>query len=115
MKKNKWTSFSWAVVKPVDRNGVPDILVDINGEIYDSLVDVTPKYAHRGYGKSVLSETYARNVTINVRPGRKTAYSEYREGKTYKLVKAKVLGKDKCEIYGIDEKGEELYFRYMWK
>ena len=111
----KWTFFSWAVVKPVNQNGVPDILVDISGEIYDNLADIASKYAHRGYGKAVLSETYARNVTINVRPAKETRYSKYQQGETYKLVKAKILGKNKCEIYGVDENGEESYFRYMWK
>ena len=113
--EKKWTFFSWAVVKPVNITGVPDILVDISGLIYDDLADIAPKYAHRGRGKSLLSETYAKNVTIRVRHAEKTQYSEYQKGETYKLVKAKILGKNRCEIYGVDENGEESYFRYMWK
>ena len=89
----KWTFFSWAVVKPVNQNGVPDILVDISGEIYDNLADVASKYAHRGYGKAVLSETYARNVTINVRPAKETRYSNTNKEKLTNLSKQKYLEK----------------------
>lgn len=113
--EGNWTSFSWSVIKPSEIVGVPDTTVNINGEIYDALATVHPKYAHKGYGANVLCETYARNVTIKVMPTSKTRYSEYRKGEVYKLVKAKVLGGHRCEICGITTDGEFQNFRYQWK
>jgi len=109
-----WTFFSWHMKDPSGVNGVPDISVSISGLINDTLSRYYPKCDTRENLRNVINELYVREVRINISPREKTEYTPYSEKELIELVRGKVVGGKRCEIYGVTKDGETIHLKYEW-